>query len=128
VHDGAHAQGSSGGRAGAFWATDLAEVRRRADARDGGLSDEEAAQRLARDGPNRVEAARGHRGLRLLLAQFTSPIILLLSAATVLSMVLGDVADGVIILAILAGALRRARGRRAVGPGPGQGRGMSWRS
>jgi P-type Mg2+ transporter len=101
VHDGAHAQGSSGGRAGAFWATDLAEVRRRADARDGGLSDEEAAQRLARDGPNRVEAARGHRGLRLLLAQFTSPIILLLSAATVLSMVLGDVADGVIILAII---------------------------
>jgi len=101
VHDGAPAQGSSGGRAGAFWATDLAEVMRRADARDGGLSDDEAAQRLARDGPNRVETAHGHRGLRLLLAQFTSPIILLLVGATVLSMALGDLADGVIILAII---------------------------
>lgn len=92
---------SSRGRAGAFWAADLADVMRRVDGHDGGLSDEEAAQRLARDGPNRIEAPRRHRGLRLLLSQFTSPIILILGGATVLSMAVGDFADGVIILMII---------------------------
>ncbi len=38
---------------------------------------------------------------RLLLAQFTSPILLILMVATVLSMVLGDTVDGTIIIAIL---------------------------
>jgi P-type Mg2+ transporter len=68
----------------------------------GGLSNVEAARRLARDGRTRVDVARGHRGLRLLLAQFTSPIVLILIAATVLAMALGDLADGLIILAIIA--------------------------
>lgn len=67
-----------------------------------GLSDEEAARRLERTGPNTLAVPRGHRGLWLLAAQFTSPIVLILSAATVLSMVLGDVVDGLIILVIIA--------------------------
>ena len=37
----------------------------------------------------------------MLFAQFTSPIILILISATVLSMVLGQVADAAIILAIV---------------------------
>jgi Mg2+-importing ATPase len=68
---------------------------------DAGLSDEEAAERLKREGPNQVETTGRRRGLRLLLGQFTSPIILILVGATVVSMVVGDVADGVIILAII---------------------------
>lgn len=67
-----------------------------------GLSSEEAARRLAAGGPNRMVPARGHRGVRLLIAQFTSPIVLILVAATVLSMVLGDLTDGMIILVIVA--------------------------
>lgn len=68
----------------------------------GGLSEDEAVRRLAIAGPNTVERPRRHRGLRLLVVQFTSPIILILAAATVLSMILGDLVDGFIILAIIA--------------------------
>ncbi len=38
---------------------------------------------------------------RLLLRQFTDPIVLILFAATIVSMAVGDVTDGVIILAII---------------------------
>ncbi|HEX6534467.1 MAG TPA: magnesium-translocating P-type ATPase [Gemmatimonadaceae bacterium] len=66
-----------------------------------GLSDWEAARRLAALGPN-VAAPRRRAGpLRLLAAQFTSPITLLLLAAAVLSLVVGETVDGTIILAIL---------------------------
>ncbi|WP_213456952.1 cation-transporting P-type ATPase [Rhizomonospora bruguierae] len=91
----------STGPAGAFWSTDPAELLRGLGTDGRGLPAAEAAQRLRRTGPNRVEAEHRHRGLRLLLAQFTSPIILILTAATVVSMALGDVQDGVIILAII---------------------------
>ena len=94
-------RGPASGRAGAFWARDLAEVMRGSGASDAGLSDEEAAERLKREGPNRVVTTGRHRGLRLLLGQFTSPIILILVGATVVSMVVGDVTDGVIILVII---------------------------
>jgi len=67
-----------------------------------GLSAAEATRRLARDGPNAIEVAHPHRGLRLLVAQFTSPIVVILVAATVLSMALGDLSDGLIILLIVA--------------------------
>lgn len=39
--------------------------------------------------------------LRLLLRQFTSPIVIILFAAVIVSMVVGDVTDGLIILAII---------------------------
>ncbi|MFI7416507.1 magnesium-translocating P-type ATPase [Nonomuraea sp. NPDC049684] len=72
-----------------------------------GLTSLEARRRLRLQGPNRVAGPRGHRGARLLLAQFTSPIVLILIAATILSMALGDLTDGLIILVIivLSGAL-----------------------
>ena len=95
-------QHSSARRGGAFWATDLAKLVRDTGARDGGLSDDEAAQRLRRDGPNQVGEVRRYRAVRLLVKQFTSPIILILTGATVLSMIVGDVTDGVIILLIIA--------------------------
>jgi Mg2+-importing ATPase len=58
-----------------------------------GLQHDEAARRLARDGPNAVQVTHLHRGLRLLPTQCTSPIVLILAAATVLSMTLSDVTD-----------------------------------
>lgn len=72
-----------------------------------GLTGLEARRLLRLHGPNQVTGPRGHRGVRLLLAQFTSPIVLILIAATILSMALGDLTDGFIILVIivLSGAL-----------------------
>jgi magnesium-transporting ATPase (P-type) len=86
----------------AFWSLPLDQLLAETAASTEGLPAEEAARRLARDGPNTIEVAQPHRGLRLLLAQFTSPIVLILVAATALSMALGDAADGLIILVIVA--------------------------
>ncbi|WP_319459588.1 magnesium-translocating P-type ATPase [Micromonospora sp. RTP1Z1] len=94
------AGGSSRGRAGAFWARELPDMLRAVQASERGHTAEHAAQLLRENGPNRVDVG-GRRGLRLLLAQFTSPIILILIAATALSMAVGDLTDGTIILAII---------------------------
>jgi len=86
----------------AFWSLPLDGLLAATGAGADGLPADEAARRLARDGPNTIEVAHPHRGLRLLLTQFTSPIVLILVAATVLAMVLGDLTDGSIILVIVA--------------------------
>ncbi len=54
------------------------------DAQDG-LSSDEAAARLRRIGPNRLEAARTIPAWRKLLAQFADPLVYLLLAAIVVS-------------------------------------------
>jgi Cation transporter/ATPase, N-terminus len=73
-----------------FWAgTDADFLASEGSARTG-ISDEEAAARLGRDGLNVVEMPRGHRTLSLLAAQFASPIVLILVAASVLAMMRGE--------------------------------------
>ena len=67
----------------------------------GGLTSEEAARRLVHYGPNRIGEARQAGTLRLLAAQFRSPITLLLAGAAALSVALGEGTDGAILLAIL---------------------------
>src|SRR5512132_1433786 len=62
-----------------FWSLPQDGLLAAAAASTEGLSAAEAARRLARDGPNTIEVAHPHRGLRLLLAQFTSPIVLIRS-------------------------------------------------
>ncbi|HEX6568194.1 MAG TPA: cation-transporting P-type ATPase, partial [Acidimicrobiales bacterium] len=84
-----------------FWGAQPDDLLRALDTSRAGLATREAARRRARDGPNTIGPAHGHRGARLLLAQFTSPIILILAAATVVSIALGDITDGAIILAII---------------------------
>ncbi len=69
-----------------------------------GLSDAEAAARLARYGPNQLHARQRAGALRTFLRQFTSPIILILLFATTVSAVLGDWIDAAIILAIILGS------------------------
>ncbi|MET8090236.1 magnesium-translocating P-type ATPase [Micromonospora sp. NPDC005220] len=93
--------GRAEGEHTAFWAGPLPDAVAAVGASTGGLTGERAAALLREHGPNRV-AAGGKRGWRLLLSQFTSPIILILIAATVLSMAVGDLIDGAIILAIVA--------------------------
>lgn len=84
-----------------LWASPVGELLTSLAVDEGGLSVEEAARRLEVVGANSIEGPRGHRGLRLLVAQFESPIVLILLAATSVSMGVGDVVDGLIILAII---------------------------
>ncbi len=85
-----------------FWAVPVEALTAALGSSPDGLNNAEAAERLLRDGPGTLSERRSRRGMRLLLAQFTSPIILILIAATAVSMGLGDVIDGGIILAIIA--------------------------
>ena len=66
-----------------------------------GLSLAQAEARLARHGPNRVAGAPPVSNLAILLAQLVSPVVWLLGAATVLSAVLGDMAEALAILVVL---------------------------
>ena len=66
-----------------------------------GLTNEQAQERLARFGANRLQAKQHASGPLLLLRQFTSPIILILIGAAILSTFLQEVTDAAIILAIV---------------------------
>ncbi len=81
-----------------------------------GLSSREAGVRLARHGPNRISAKKRADDLTLFIAQFKSPIILILIFAAVLSFFLDDPVDTAIILTIvlISGCLGFRQERAAV--------------
>jgi P-type Mg2+ transporter len=66
-----------------------------------GLTDDQASQRLAEFGANRLQTKRRAGPWRLLFSQFKSPIILILIGAAILSLFLQDTTDALIILAIV---------------------------
>ncbi|MFB3817423.1 MAG: cation-translocating P-type ATPase [Candidatus Methylomirabilales bacterium] len=84
-----------------------------------GLSPAEAVERLARYGPNRLQETRGISPWRLLLAQFKNFLILLLLAATGISLLLGHTLDAavifsIVILSALLGFYQEFRAERAM--------------
>jgi P-type Mg2+ transporter len=85
----------------AFWCIPAAEMLQHLGTAQEGLSSEEARQRLARYGSNLLKPQKRSDVLTLLLAQFKSPIILILFVATGLSFFLSDPVDAFIILAII---------------------------
>lgn len=66
-----------------------------------GLDDAEAAARLVRWGPNRLRSAPPVPAWRILLAQFRSFVVVLLVAATALSLATGDALDAAAIAMVL---------------------------
>lgn len=66
-----------------------------------GLAMNEARRRLAQFGPNVLEARERATALKVFFRQFSSPIVLILLGATVLSALLADYTDALIILAIV---------------------------
>ena len=66
-----------------------------------GLSAQEAAQRLAANGPNELKEAKRISALKIVLGQFKSLIIWILIVAGVISGVLGEMVDAIAILAIV---------------------------
>ncbi len=78
-----------------------AEALARLDSRDAGLSEAEAAQRLARGGPNAFRAAAAVSAWTVLLAQLRSVLVLLLVAAAVVAAATGGTADATAIAAVL---------------------------
>lgn len=62
-----------------------------------GLTQEEAARRLADTGPNEVTARKPVRLHRRVLAQLTDPLIMVLLGAAVLTLAIGDHPDAIVI-------------------------------
>ena len=85
----------------AFWSLSTTEILRQLQTTKDGLTGDEARQRLAGYGSNLLKPPKRSDVLTLLLAQFKSPIILILFFATGLSFVLHDPVDALIILTIV---------------------------
>ena len=86
---------------------------------DRGLSSEEARLRLARHGPNVLADARRRGPVRILLAQFTDVMVLVLLGAAVVAGFLGEPEDIAAIIAIVVlnavlGFVQEYRAERAV--------------
>ncbi|HWR01874.1 MAG TPA: cation-translocating P-type ATPase [Chlorobaculum sp.] len=84
-----------------------------------GLSSQEASDRLAKQGPNRIEAARSKSPWQLLLEQFRNVLILSLLVATALSAFLGHGIEAlailfIILFAVLLGFFQEFRAEKAI--------------
>lgn len=84
-----------------------------------GLSTQEASKRLLQYGANKLQQAAETPIWRVLIRQFSSPVILLLIAACVISALLGEVADAIAIASIvvlngLVGFFQEHRAERAI--------------
>ena len=66
-----------------------------------GLSAEEAAHRLAQDGPNEISGEHGRRWRDIAAETLKDPMFALLLAAGVLYLVLGDLQEGVVMFAMV---------------------------
>lgn len=84
-----------------------------------GLSSAEAAERLRQDGPNAIGGSGRRTRLAILVAQVASPLVLILVAASLVSLVVGDDINASIILAIVVmsaalGFVHEARSEAAI--------------
>ena len=95
------AQVETQGAATAWHALQIEEVAEMLGANRAGLTLEEAAQRLARIGPNRIQGTAGQRPLRTLFHQFQSPLAIVLVAAGVLAALTGEYVDAGVIFVVL---------------------------
>jgi Ca2+-transporting ATPase len=89
------------------------------ETRSTGLDSDEAERRLARFGANRLERVEPVPAWRVLLDQFASLVVLLLLAAALVSLFLGDVLEaaaigGVLAINTLIGFVVELRARRAM--------------
>ena len=80
-----------------------------------GLSQAEAMQRLGSYGPNRLRRQKPRSAMAMLFHQFRSVIVWLLAAAAIISLIMGDIAEGgaIIVVLLLNGAIGFATELRA---------------
>jgi len=85
----------------AWHALEAAEALRELGTSKHGLTTDEAAERLAEHGENRLLSQATVSDLTLLLRQFQSPLILILLVATAVTVLLREYADAAVIVAVL---------------------------
>jgi Ca2+-transporting ATPase len=97
----------------------IEQTREALGAADGGLSTDEAARRLERDGPNELPRADHLSAWKILAEQFQNLLIIILLIAVVLSAVLGEMLEAVVIAVIVVftivlGFIQEFRAERAL--------------
>jgi Ca2+-transporting ATPase len=100
-------------------ALDVTAVCARLDSSPAGLARAEAAHRLATDGPNALQDVLPPSPWRLLAAQLSNVLILILLAATALSALLGHRVEAIaitviVLFAVLLGFVQELRAERAL--------------
>jgi Ca2+-transporting ATPase len=103
----------------AWHARDVADVLSRVESAEAGLTEAEARGRLARHGPNELQAFASTPAWKTLLAQFKNVLVLTLLAATLLSAVLGHGLEAgviaiIVTFAVLLGFFQEYRAERAL--------------
>jgi Ca2+-transporting ATPase len=98
---------------------DSEKVIQRLDSSEKGLSEEEAQKRLGKFGPNELRKEKGKSPWSIFFEQFKDFLILLLLAATLVSLLIGEIFDAVAIMAIVVmaaflGFLQEYRAERAL--------------
>lgn len=84
-----------------WYKTNIAQLIELLDSSDKGLRSAEAEERLERNGPNQLEEAKRKSVWQILLAQFRDLMILILLGAAVVSGIVGEWTDGLVILVIV---------------------------
>ena len=97
----------------------IEEVFTRTDSSDTGLSASDAKQRLQKVGPNELKEGKKKTISTILLMQFKDVMILILLAAAIVSGIIGDLTDTVVILIIVVlnaviGFLQEYRAEKAM--------------
>ncbi len=103
-----------------FWHTlTTSEVLDQLQSRPAGLAQAEAGKRLEQYGPNELQAAQQISPWHILLEQFKNVLILILLAATVISLFLGHGVESIVIaiivlFAVVLGFVQEYRAERAI--------------
>jgi Ca2+-transporting ATPase len=89
-----------------WYRIDIQEALARAESSEEGLSEQEARRRLEKYGPNKLAEGEEISRLKILLHQFTSPLIYILLIAAVVTLLLHEYIDsGVILTVVLLNAI-----------------------
>jgi P-type Mg2+ transporter len=88
-----------------FWASDVKHLVDALGSAATGLSSAEAAARLDRIGPNRLQTHGGRSRGAVLAGQLKSPLLLLLVFATIASLLSGELVDATIVIVIVVASV-----------------------
>jgi Mg2+-importing ATPase len=88
----------------AYWSLTPEQLFSNLHASNNGLQPADAEQRLKQFGLNAINAQQQATALRLLLSQFKSPLVLILIFAAIISGIVGEWIDAIIVIGIVMGS------------------------
>jgi magnesium-transporting ATPase (P-type) len=102
-----------------YYSLELGDLFQRLRTQESGLSESEAQKRLSQDGPNKIAEGEGTSRMRILIHQFTSPLIYILLIAAGVTLLLRSYIDAGVIFAVvifnaLIGYIQEVRAEESV--------------